>query len=450
MEAAQVLASYSLGDADNLRRAMGKKKADVMEEEKSVFVKGCENNNISKKKAEEIFANIATFAGYGFNKSHSAAYALIAYQTAYLKTHYPSHFIAAVLSSEQDKTDKLEPHVKDCELMKVEILPPSISRSYPNFIVNEKNQIEYALGALKGVRRKFSEEICIERKNGPFTSMMDFATRVDLRKGGIRSLKSMAKAGAFDCLCSRDEAVSSINSYLEASEQKFKSKESGVVDMFDTPQDLEISGFNLEKFSDSEKLKMELESFGFYYSKHPISLLRRTLSSRLTPIKKLMTSNNEKFIPVLINSKRIVKKGTSIFIFLEVSDETGVIDVSVPIELYDLKKSLFKENSIAMLKGNIITDDYRRGNLDDAGIKIRLTDILPIDIARSVVTSKIKINVPRSELKQLGNGKFKEIKNLNDPDGMEVILNLLDENLNISSEIKVDTFKISLEDSTFE
>jgi len=306
------------------------------------------------------------------------------------------------------------------------------------------------LGALKGVGRKFSEEICLERKNGPFTSMMDFATRVDLRKGGIRSLKSMAKAGAFDCLCSRDEAVSSINSYLEASEQKFKSKESGVVDMFDTPQDLEISGFNLEKFSDSEKLKMELESFGFYYSKHPISLLRRTLSSRLTPIKKLMTSNNEKFIPVLINSKRIVKKGTSIFIFLEVSDETGVIDVSVPIELYDLKKSLFKENSLVMLKGNIIADDYRKGNLDDAGIKIRLTDILPIDIARSVVTSKIKINVPRSELMQLGNGKFEEIKNLNDPDGMEVILNLLDENLNISSEIKVDTFKISLEDSTFE
>ena len=450
MEAAQVLASYSLGDADNLRRAMGKKKADVMEEEKSVFVKGCENNNITKKKAEEIFANIATFAGYGFNKSHSAAYALIAYQTAYLKTHYPSHFIAAVLSSEQDKTDKLEPHVKDCELMKVEILPPSINSSYSNFIVNEKNQIEYALGALKGVGRKFSEEICIERKNGPFTSMMDFATRVDLRKGGIRSLKSMAKAGAFDCLCSRDEAVSSINSYLEASEQKFKSKESGVVDMFDTPQDLEISGFNLEKFSDSEKLKMELESFGFYYSKHPISLLRRTLSSRLTPIKKLMTSNNEKFIPVLINSKRIVKKGTSIFIFLEVSDETGVIDVSVPIELYDLKKSLFKENSLVMLKGNIIADDYRKGNLDDAGIKIRLTDILPIDIARSVVTSKIKINVPRSELKQLGNGKFEEIKNLNDPDGMEVILNLLDESLNISSEIKVDSFKISLEDSTFE
>ena len=220
--------------------------------------------------------------------------------------------------------------------------------------------------------------------------------------------------------------------------------------MFDSPQDIKTSGFKLEKFSESEKLKMELESFGFYYSKHPISLLRKTLSSRLTPIKKLMTSNNEKFIPVLINSKRIVKKGSSIFIFLEVSDETGVIDVSVPIELYDMKKALFKENSVIMLKGSIITDDYRKGNLDDAGIKIRASDIFPIDIARSLVTSKIKINVPRSELKQFGNGKFQEIKSLNDPDGMEVVLNLLDEELNISSEIKVDTFKISLEDSTFE
>jgi len=450
MEAAQVLASYSLGDADNLRRAMGKKKADVMEEEKSVFVKGCENNSISKKKAEEIFANIATFAGYGFNKSHSAAYALIAYQTAYLKTHYPSHFIAAVLSSEQDKTDKLEPHVKDCELMKVEILAPSINSSFSSFVVNKKNQIEYGLGALKGVGKKFTDEICEEREKGLFTTMMDFASRVDLRKGGIRSLKSMAKAGAFDCICSRDEAVSSIQSYLEVSDQKFKSKESGVIDMFDTAQDIDVPSFKLSKFSDSEKLKMELESFGFYYSKHPVSLLRKTLSSRLAPIKKLMTSNKEKFIPALINSKRIVKKGTSIFIFLEVSDETGVIDVSVPVELYDAKKEFFKENSVVMLKGNIITDDYRKGNLDDAGIKIRASDILPMDAARTIVTSKIKINIPRSELKQLGNGKFQEFKSLNDPDGMEVVLNLLDEELNISSELKVDTFKISLDDSTFE
>ena len=450
MEAAQVLASYSLGDADNLRRAMGKKKADVMEAEKSVFVDGCENNSIGKKKANEIFDNIEKFAGYGFNKSHSAAYALIAYQTAYLKTHFPSHFIASVLSSEQDKTDKLEPHVKDCAVMDVTILSPNINTSHPTFIVNEKDEIEYGLAALKDVGRKFIEEVCAERANGRYTSLMDFASRVDLRKGGIRSLQSMAKAGAFDEICTRDEAVSSIKSYLEASEQKFKSKESAVMEMFGSENDMKVSGYELKHFSESEKLKMELESFGFYYSKHPVSLLRKTISSKLQPINKLMTTTNEKFIPALINHRRIVKKGTSIFVFLEISDETGLIDVSVPIELYDEKKPLFKENSVVMIKGTVVADDYRRGNFEDVGIKIRATDVMPIELARNLVTSKIQLNVPRKKLKELGNGKFKELKSLNDPDGLEVILNLMDDELNISSEVKVDTFKISLEDSTFD
>ena len=450
MEAAQVLASYSLGDADNLRRAMGKKKADVMEAEKSVFVEGCDNNSIGKKKANEIFDNIEKFAGYGFNKSHSAAYALIAYQTAFLKTHYPSHFIASVLSSEQDKTDKLEPHVKDCALMEVKILSPNINSSHPSFIVNDNDEIEYGLGALKDVGRKFIEEVCAERANGRFTSLMDFASRVDLRKGGIRSLQSMAKAGAFDEICSRDEAVSSVRSYLEASEQKFKSKESAVMEMFAEQSDLKVSGYKLEKFSESEKLKMELESFGFYYSKHPVTLLRKTLSSRIQPISKLMTTTNEKYIPALINHKRIVKKGTSIFVFLEISDETGTIDVSVPIELHDEKKPLFKENGVVMIKGTVVADDYRRGNYEDVGIKIRATDVIPIELARSTLTSKIRLDVTRKQLKELGNGKFQELKALNDPDGIDVVLNLKDDDLNISSELKVDTFKVSLEDSTFE
>ncbi len=145
----------------------------------------------------------------------------------------------------------------------------------------EKNlkKIEYGLGALKGVGRKFADEICEERIRGPFKNMMDFASRVDLRKGGIRSLKSMAKAGAFDNICKRDEAISSIQACLDLSAQEFKSKESGIVDMFDSPkedleQDIMNSGlnFNLQVFSESEKLKMELESFGFYYSKHPVLL----------------------------------------------------------------------------------------------------------------------------------------------------------------------------------
>ena len=449
MEAAQVLASYSLGDADNLRRAMGKKKADVMEEEKGTFVAGCKNNNIPENKAIEIFDNIEKFAGYGFNKSHSAAYAFIAYQTAYLKTHYPSHFIASVLSSEQDKTDKLEPHVKDCGLMGIEILPPNINTSFETFIVNDKNQIEYGLGALKDVGRKFIEEVCKERSNGKFTSLMDFASRIDLRKGGIRSLQSLAKSGAFDDIADRDLAVSSMRNYLEASEQKFKSKESGMLEMFASNDDLKVSEVTIKKHSEPEKLKMELESFGFYFSKHPVSLLRKTLSAKLNPIKKLVTSNNEKYIPVLINQKRVIKKGTSIFIFLEVSDETGLIDVSVPLELHDLKKPLFKENSLVVIKGTVAADDYRRENLEDVGIKLRATDIYPIDIARSVVNSEIRLSLTREKMQSLGNGKFEELESLSSPEGVGVVLELKDEKLNISSEIRVDSMKISLEDSTF-
>lgn len=449
MEAAQVLASYSLGDADNLRRAMGKKKADVMEEEKGTFVAGCKNNNIPENKAIEIFDNIEKFAGYGFNKSHSAAYAFIAYQTAYLKTHHPSHFIASVLSSEQDKTDKLEPHVKDCALMGIEILPPNINTSFETFIVNDKNQIEYGLGALKDVGRKFIEEVCKERSNGKFTSLMDFASRIDLRKGGIRSLQSLAKSGAFDDIADRDLAVSSMRNYLEASEQKFKSKESGMLEMFASNDDLKVSEVTIKKHSEPEKLKMELESFGFYFSKHPVSLLRKTLSAKLNPIKKLVTSNSEKYIPVLINQKRVIKKGTSIFIFLEVSDETGLIDVSVPLELHDLKKPLFKENSLVVIKGTVAADDYRRENLEDVGIKLRATDIYPIDIARSVVNSEIRLSLTREKMQSLGNGKFEELESLSSPEGVGVVLELKDEKLNISSEIRVDSMKISLEDSTF-
>ena len=449
MEAAQVLASYSLGDADNLRRAMGKKKADVMEEEKGTFVAGCKNNNISETKAIEIFDNIEKFAGYGFNKSHSAAYAFIAYQTAYLKTHYPSHFIASVLSSEQDKTDKLEPHVKDCSLMGIEILPPNINTSYETFMVNGENQIEYGLGALKDVGRKFIEEVCKERGKGKFTSLMDFASRVDLRKGGIRSLQSLAKSGAFDEIADRDLSVSSMRNYLEASEQKFKSKESGMLEMFASNDDLKVSEVTIKKYSEPEKLKMELESFGFYFSKHPVSLLRKTLSAKLNPIKKLVTSKSEKYIPALINQKRIIKKGSSIFVFLEVSDETGLIDVSVPLELHDLKKPLFKENSLVVIKGTVAADDYRRENLEDVGIKLRATDIYPIDIARSVVNSEIRLSLTREKLHALGNGKFEELENLSSPEGVSVVLELKDEKLNISSEIRVDSMKISLEDSTF-
>ena len=220
--------------------------------------------------------------------------------------------------------------------------------------------------------------------------------------------------------------------------------------MFGDGEEQKINTVKAKPFSESEKLKMELQSFGFYFSKHPISLLRRTISSKIHPINKLNTSGAEKFLPVLINQRRVIKKGTNIYVFLEVSDETGIIDVSVPLELYDAKKLLFKENSLAMIKGNVVADDYRKDNVDNVGIKIRASDISPIDIARSETSSKITLNIDRPQLEALENGVVEELLKLNANNGVEVYLNFEDNDLNLSSELKVDSFKISLEDSTFE
>ena len=174
---------------------------------------------------------------------------------------------------------------------------------------------------------------------------------------------------------------------------------------------IKVTGYKLETFSESEKLKMELQSFGFYYSKHPIIYYEKHLSSKIQPINRLVTTSNEKYILLLLITKELSKRNY-VFVFLEISDETGLIDVSVPVELHDEKKPLFKENSVVMIKGKVVTDDYRRGNLEDVGIKVRATDVMPIEVARKTVTSRIRLDVSRKQLKELGNGKFDDAKAL--------------------------------------
>ncbi len=164
MESARVLAGYSMGEADILRRVMGKKKIEEMEEQREIFVKGCEKNSISEKKANKIFELIEQFAEYGFNKSHSAAYAVISYQTAYLKTYYPEHFMAAVLSTELGNTDKIHALIQECKRMGIKVLKPNILTSNKMFLVNNNSDIEYGLGAVKGVADAFIQHVCQVRK----------------------------------------------------------------------------------------------------------------------------------------------------------------------------------------------------------------------------------------------------------------------------------------------
>ena len=216
MEAARVLAGFSLGQADILRRAMGKKKKEEMEEQREIFVKGCENNDITSKNAEQIFDLINQFAEYGFNKSHSAAYALISYQTAYLKTYYPEHFMAAVLSSELGNTYKIHALIQECSRMKINVLNPNIRTSEKRFNVNKDLDIEYGLGAIKGVADAFIEHVCNVRDKTHFKDLWSFSKKIDIKLGGKKSLEALSQSGAFDVLApSRTIAIKSVEDMLK-------------------------------------------------------------------------------------------------------------------------------------------------------------------------------------------------------------------------------------------
>ena len=233
MEAARVLAGYSMGEADILRRVMGKKKIEEMEEQREIFVKGCEEKDIPRKKAEKIFELIEQFAEYGFNKSHSAAYAVISYQTAYLKTYYPEHFMAAVLSTELGNTDKIHALIQECKRMGINVLNPNILSSVKRFIVNENQDIEYGLGAIKGVADQFISHVCQRRNTGIFRDLWDFSNKVDIKLGGKKSLEALSQSGAFDSIApSRTVAIASVEDMLKGASNGVSSQVAQSGDLF--------------------------------------------------------------------------------------------------------------------------------------------------------------------------------------------------------------------------
>ena len=268
MEAARVLAGYSMGQADILRRVMGKKKIEEMEEQREIFIKGCNKNSIPEHIAGKIFELIEQFAEYGFNKSHSAAYAVISYQTAYLKTYYPAHFMAAVLSTELGNTDKIHALIQECKRMNINVLKPNILSSNKMFLVNEKGDIEYGLGAVKGVADLFIEHVCEIRKTKVFHDLWDFSKQVDIKLGGKKSLEALSQSGAFDSIApSRSIAISCIEDMLKDG-SKNMSKQAGMSgDLFSSLND---SFDPYEKYKNtqdmnlSELLSLEKKSLGYY------------------------------------------------------------------------------------------------------------------------------------------------------------------------------------------
>lgn len=282
MQIAQVLSGFSAGKADILRKAMGKKKSAEMEKQKKDFIEGAVNNGIAKDQAIYIFQLVEKFAQYGFNKSHAAAYALIAYQTAYLKTHYPLSFFAASMSMEMSNTDKLNQYYEELKRLSINVYPPCINNSFADFLPKE-NTIYYALSAIKAVGYEAISNVINEREtNGKFLSLEDFIRRVSSKDINKLQLEGLVKAGAFDCLDkNRAKLFENVPEIIKQVKNFDEIDELNQINLFDTStnQEFKISFSSLNDWDQSEKIKREFESIGFFVSDHPLKNFRQTLES---------------------------------------------------------------------------------------------------------------------------------------------------------------------------
>ncbi|MBB5336075.1 DNA polymerase III subunit alpha [Pectinatus brassicae] len=370
MQIVQVLAGFTLGQADILRRAMGKKKHAVLVAQKENFIKGTREKNIDDKLAEKIFDLLVSFADYGFNKSHSAAYALVAYQTAYLKAHYPQEYMAAMLTSFMTNADKIKNYIEQCQYMGIKILPPDINLSGAAFTADAKEKgIRFGLAAIKNVGESAMDEIiAIRQQDGAFKSLVDFCSRVDSRIVNKRGLEYLIRAGAFDSLGNkRSQLLAVMDQVIETASMKQKDIASGQLSLFgEAPAQDEIKLPDIPELSRMEMLSSEKEITGFYITGHPLDLYREKLGgtkslAQLTE-EKVRDNSYTKIAGVIVGVKKMnTRKGDTMCI-LQVEDFTQTVEVVVfPNVFYESVNIIMPEEAI-MISGTV--------NLQDNGFKI--------------------------------------------------------------------------------
>ena len=342
MKISNILAGYSLGDADILRRAMGKKIPEVMEKERGKFMAGAKVNNVPEDKAKYIFDLMAKFAGYGFNKSHSAAYALVAYQTAYLKAHYPAQFLAALLSCDVENTDKVVKYINECRQEKIEVLPPDINESFNDFtVINDR--IRFGLAAVKNVGGAALESILAEReKNGPYSSLSDFCGRVDSSKVNRKVIESLIKAGAFDSMQGRRaQYMAVLDQCIDRAKAVQRDRLSGQMNLFSIGQtaakqtaavEVELPA-DIEEWPELERLAFEKETVGFFLTGHPLEGvmddMRRAVDTDIAGAEKLRDGQAARIGGLIAGYKEHKSKKGDRMAFTILEDMTASIEVIV-------------------------------------------------------------------------------------------------------------------------
>ncbi|PIE73329.1 MAG: DNA polymerase III subunit alpha [Deltaproteobacteria bacterium] len=397
MKIANVLANYSLGDADILRRAMGKKKHDVMANEKIKFLKGAKDNNIPPETAEQIFDLMEYFSSYGFNKSHSAAYAMVAYQTAYLKAHFMPQFMAALLSSDMSNTDKVVLYIHECKEHNIEVLPPDINQSVKDFNVKE-DAIRFGMAAVKNVGENALDCILKEReKNGPFTSISDFCNRVDSQKVNSRVIESLIKSGCFDSLGHyRSQNLAILEQAMEQAKAVQRDMQSGQISLFTVAPEItppaaisQLPMPDIAEWDDQEKLKFEKETVGFYITGHPLDRSIdeiKTITDCTIQDLKSRTEGQAVRIGCLIRTCRNLKskKGESMAI-LSVEDLLGALEVVVFPKTYSEYETLLSTTEPVIIQGRL--------QQEERGPKILAETIHSLPEARAAFTDKTHIRL---------------------------------------------------------
>jgi DNA polymerase-3 subunit alpha len=423
MRIASTLANFSLEDADNLRRAMSKKDTLEMERQKEKFLEGAKKNRIPARKAEKISEQMETFGRYGFNKSHSAAYALLAYQTAYLKTHYPVEFMAALLTSEAQNAEKIVKYISECREMKIEILPPDINESFKHFVVFG-NQIRFGLTAVKNVGDAAIDIILTEREGkGRFKSLVDFCHRVDLRKANRRVIESLIKCGAFDfSKAYRSQMLTVLGELLEQSQSAQRKKGEPQLSMLiDRSRELEEEYPDIDEFPENQLITFEKETIGFYISRHPLSRYQEEIKKYTdvdtSTLPKLQNGSEVKICGLVSVLKEIVTKKGDRMAFLTLEDMKGFVEVILFPEVFKAALPHLRGGDPLLVKGTL--------DISEETIKLKAMEVLSLPDLPSSSTKPLHLKIPLSDLTSSQLTHLKEIIDAN-RGSSKVLLHFID------------------------
>ncbi|ALM51351.1 DNA polymerase III subunit alpha [Halomonas huangheensis] len=399
MQIAQVMAGYSLGQADLLRRAMGKKKPEEMAKQRVGFMEGCEANGISADLAGNIFDLVEKFAGYGFNKSHSAAYALVSYQTAWLKAHYPGPFMAAVMSTEMDNLDKVVPLIEECRNLKLTVTPPDVNVGGYKFTVDDQGRVVYGLGAIRGVGEGPIGAIVEARSaDGPFQDLFDFCRRVDPKRMNKRTLEALIRSGALDNLGpNRAVLAAALDDALRAAAQNQQNQNAGMMDLFgeafvadeEESSDPYADYSRAREWTDRERLAGEKDTLGLYLTGHPIdeyeTELARFVSTRIADLKP--SREPQRVAGLVVGMRTMKSKRGDTMAFLTLDDRTGRIEASLFGELFDSVRAQLDNAEVLIIEGEVSSDDY------SGGLRLRGKDVTPMVQARTRFGQAVEVSI---------------------------------------------------------